>query len=84
MEFALESTDAAIWTRDIETDEMEIHPTVCPVFGTTIESLDVWLKQIHPQDGTEPKRSFDRQPRRMNRTRSSFGYLVRRGRDGVR
>ena len=50
MEFALESTDAAIWTRDIETDEMETHPTVCPVFGTTIESLDVWLKQIHPQD----------------------------------
>jgi PAS domain S-box-containing protein len=50
MEFALQSTDAAIWTRDIETDEMEIHPTVCPIFGTTIESLDEWIEQIHPQD----------------------------------
>jgi len=50
MEFALQSTDAAIWTCDIETDEMEIHPTVCPVFGTTIESLDEWLAQVHPQD----------------------------------
>ncbi|WP_460562281.1 PAS domain-containing protein [Halorubrum pallidum] len=50
MEFALQSTDAAIWTRDVETDEMEIHPTVCPVFGTTIGSLDEWLEQVHLQD----------------------------------
>jgi len=50
MEFALKSTDAAIWTRDIETDEMEIHPTICPIFGTTIESLDEWIEEIHPQD----------------------------------
>jgi PAS domain S-box-containing protein len=50
MEFALKSTDAAIWTRDIETDEMEIHPTICPIFGTTIESLDEWVEEIHPQD----------------------------------
>ena len=50
MEFALKSTDAAIWTRDIETDEMEIHPTICPIFGTTIESLDEWMEEIHPQD----------------------------------
>jgi DNA-binding NtrC family response regulator len=27
MQFALESANAAIWTRDIETDGMEIHPT---------------------------------------------------------
>jgi len=48
--FALESTNAAIWTRDVETDEMEVHPTECPLFGTTIGSVDEWLEQIHPQD----------------------------------
>lgn len=52
MKFALESVNAAVWTRDIETDEMEIHPTVCPVFGVTIESLEEWLEEIYPQDRT--------------------------------
>jgi PAS domain S-box-containing protein len=53
MEFALESTNAAIWTRDIETDEMEIHPSVCPVFDTTIGSFGEWLDNVHPSDRTE-------------------------------
>jgi PAS domain S-box-containing protein len=50
MQFALESADAAIWTRDIETDGMEIHPTICPVFDTRIESFDDFLGEVHPAD----------------------------------
>jgi PAS domain S-box-containing protein len=50
MKFALESANAAIWTRDIETDAMEVHPTVCPVFGTSIESFDDFLAEVHPAD----------------------------------
>lgn len=50
MKFALQSTDAAIWTHDIETDEMDIYPDICPVFNTSIESLDGWIRQLHPED----------------------------------
>ncbi|WP_336135407.1 response regulator [Natronomonas amylolytica] len=50
MQFALESANAAIWTRDIETDGMEIHPTVCPVFDTPIDCFDDFLAEVHPAD----------------------------------
>ncbi|QLD86855.1 PAS domain-containing protein [Natronomonas halophila] len=50
MKFALESANAAIWTRDIETDAMEIHPNVCPVFDAPIESFDDFLTEVHPAD----------------------------------
>ena len=49
MQFALESTDAAIWTRDLATDEMACHPTDCPVFGVEIESFEGFLDRLHPE-----------------------------------
>ncbi|GGM75373.1 PAS domain S-box-containing protein [Halarchaeum rubridurum] len=50
MEFALKSMTAAVWTRDITTDTMEIYPTVCPVFGVQITSLQDFLAEVHPAD----------------------------------
>lgn len=78
MEFSLKSTDAAVWTRDVETDEMEIYPRNCPVFGTTIESLDEWLKQVHPQDRDTVEKTI----RSAARTDESYSIQFRFTRDG--
>ncbi|SFC76411.1 PAS domain S-box-containing protein [Halobiforma haloterrestris] len=58
MKFALQSTKAAIWTRDIRTDEMDIYPEICPVFNEAIKSLDDWLAQIHPEDRSNAEQTI--------------------------
>ncbi|GGL45299.1 hypothetical protein GCM10009037_30920 [Halarchaeum grantii] len=50
MEFALNATTAAVWTRNITTDTMDIYPTICPVFEVRITSLQEFLDEVHPAD----------------------------------
>ncbi|MFC6614299.1 PAS domain S-box protein [Halopenitus salinus] len=79
MEFALRSTDAAVWTRDLETDEMEIHPSECPVFETSIDSFEDFLEQVHSTD----RRTVE--DRIRSAARSGESYSVRfRFDDGTR
>lgn len=81
MTFALEATDAAVWTRDVETDDMEISPSICPVFDAEIASLDEWLAHVHPEDRAVAERTI----RSAARAADSYSFQFRfPGDDGTR
>jgi len=59
MTFALEATDAAVWTLDPETGEMETQPRTCPPFDAPIDSLEAFLEEIHPADRSPVRETVD-------------------------
>lgn len=50
IEFALDATSACVWTRNIETDTMAIHPNPDPVFGMSVDCFDDIIEKAHPED----------------------------------
>ncbi|MFW5949156.1 MAG: PAS domain-containing protein, partial [Halolamina sp.] len=49
MRFALESTAAAVWTLDVDTEAMELYPAVCPLFDVEVDSLAGFLDEVLPE-----------------------------------
>ena len=73
IEFSLESTNAAVWTRDLETDRMETHPQTCPVFNTQMDSFKSFLKEIHPAD----RSAVEKTARRAEHAEESYSVQFR-------
>ena len=59
MQFALEATDAAVWTLDPESWEMEIQPSVCPLFDVEIDAFETFLDHVHRQDRSRVRETVD-------------------------
>ena len=53
MELALGATDAVVWTLDMETDELTYHPDSRELYGDSVETLDAFFRQVHPEDRDE-------------------------------
>lgn len=57
IEFVLDRTDAVIWQRDVETDEITTYPEPCPVLNKSVETVSEFEETIHPEDRSDVQRA---------------------------
>ncbi|WP_434531538.1 PAS domain S-box protein (plasmid) [Haloarcula sp. NS06] len=50
MEFALDATDAVVWSWNVDTDETEFYPSAENLFGSEVDTREEFLEIVHPED----------------------------------
>jgi len=50
MEFALDATDAVVWSWNVDTDVTEFYPSAETLFGTEVDTREEFLEIVHPED----------------------------------
>jgi len=60
MEFALDTTDAIVWSWNVEADETEFYPSAETLYGTEIDGWEDFAALIHPDDRQQVQESLDR------------------------
>jgi PAS domain S-box-containing protein len=60
MEFALEATDAIVWTWDPEADEATFYPSEEALYGTSVETWADFVGLVHPEDRRTVRNAVER------------------------
>jgi len=50
MEFALDATDAVVWSWSVDTDETEFYPSPETLYGAEMDTREEFLEIVHPED----------------------------------